>query len=67
MNQIPAGIGFAFQPSIFGRGVGGGNAIDVEIIGSNMDDLRRSAEYGSILGTAQCADNPDANVTDADH
>jgi len=44
MNTIPGSIGFAFQPSIFGLGVGGGNAIDVEIIGNNMADLSRSAD-----------------------
>ncbi|MAE63394.1 MAG: acriflavin resistance protein [Phycisphaeraceae bacterium] len=59
MNQVPGAIGFAFQPSIFGRGVSGGNAIEVEVAGADIAGVRRSADalyqrlgqqfgYGSI-------------------
>ena len=44
MNEVPGAIGFAFQPSIFGRGVGGGNAVDVEVTGPDVDRVRKSAE-----------------------
>ena len=48
MNRVPGARGFAFQPSIFGRGVSGGNAIDVEVTGSDMDQVRAAA--GVIYG-----------------
>ena len=50
MNEVPGAIGFAFQPSIFGRGVSGGNAVDVEVMGADINQVRQSAEalYGPI-------------------
>ncbi len=50
MNNVPDAIGFAFQPSIFGRGVSGGNAIDVEITGADIDKVRMAADvlYGKL-------------------
>ena len=44
MNTVPGAMGFAFQPSIFGRGVGGGNAVDVEVTGVDIDVVRNSAD-----------------------
>jgi HAE1 family hydrophobic/amphiphilic exporter-1 len=43
MSSIPGSIGFSFQRSIFGGGASGTSSIDLEIVGNNLDDLRRSA------------------------
>lgn len=44
MSGIPGSFGFAFQRSIFGRGASGTSAIDVEILGADLDTLRQSAD-----------------------
>ena len=44
MGSIPGSFGFAQQASIFGRGVGGSNAVDVELFAPDMTRLRASAE-----------------------
>ena len=44
MGKLPACLGFAAQPSIFGRHAGGSNSVDVEVVGNTMDTLRASAE-----------------------
>ncbi|MFG0326281.1 MAG: efflux RND transporter permease subunit [Phycisphaerales bacterium JB037] len=43
MNQIPDAFGGARQSSIFGRGVGGGNSIDIEISGPRLDRVLQAA------------------------
>lgn len=43
MSGIPGSFGFAQQVSLFGGGLGGTNAIDVEIVGNDLDDLRNAA------------------------
>jgi hydrophobic/amphiphilic exporter-1 (mainly G- bacteria), HAE1 family len=54
MNTSPDVFGFAAQSSLFGRGVGGGNTIDVEIAGPDLSKVTAAAGalYGS-LGSAQ--------------
>ena len=42
----PGTFGFFFQPSLFGRGLGGGRSIDLDISGQNLE---------TILGVAQQA------------
>lgn len=44
MMGIPGSFGFAFQRSIFGRGISGTSGIDVELLGSDLDSLRQSAD-----------------------
>jgi len=57
MNAIPDSFGFAAQSSLFGRGVGGGNNINIEISGPDLErvtnvartiftNLGTSPEYG---------------------
>ncbi len=63
MNSIPAGIGGAGQSGIFGRGVGGGNTIDVEILGPDLDRVNAAAEvvYNRALrqyGFGKVSSNP---------
>jgi len=43
MKEHPGCYGFAMQPSIFGR-FAGGDSVDVELVGNDMENLRRSAE-----------------------
>jgi hydrophobic/amphiphilic exporter-1 (mainly G- bacteria), HAE1 family len=43
MRQHPGCYGFAMQPSIFGR-FAGGDSVEVELVGNNMENLRASAE-----------------------
>ena len=50
MNELPDTYGGASQASIFGRGFGGGNSIDVEIMGPDLD--RVVAAAGMVFGTA---------------
>jgi len=50
MGSIPDSFGGASQASIFGRGVGGGNTIDIEISGFNLDRVRDAA--GMMVGIA---------------
>lgn len=44
MNELPDTYGGASQASIFGRGVGGGNTVDVEIMGPDLDRVVAAAE-----------------------
>ncbi len=37
--QEPGTFAFVFQPSLFGRSVGGGRAIDVDIVGPELDTI----------------------------
>ena len=50
MNGIPDAFGGARQRSIFGRGAGGGNSIDVEISGPKLE--RVVAAAGALMGSA---------------
>jgi HAE1 family hydrophobic/amphiphilic exporter-1 len=52
MSSIPGSFGFAQQASIFGRGLGGSNAIEVEMTGNELGRLRTSADalYQSLAG-----------------
>jgi HAE1 family hydrophobic/amphiphilic exporter-1 len=43
MFKVPGTFGFAEQQSIFGRGLGGTNTIDVDISATDMESLRRTA------------------------
>lgn len=43
MNNVPGSFGFAQQQSIFGRGASGSRAIDVEVTGESIDEVRRAA------------------------
>jgi len=43
MREHPGCYGFAMQPSIFGR-FAGGDSVEVELVGNNMENLRASAE-----------------------
>ncbi len=44
MSGIPDSFGGAGQSSIFGRGAGGGNTIDVEISGPNLERVSAAAQ-----------------------
>ncbi|MEM1109697.1 MAG: efflux RND transporter permease subunit [Planctomycetota bacterium] len=44
MSSIPGSIGFAFQRSIFGGGASGSSSIDLELLGTDLVALRRSAD-----------------------
>ncbi|MBX3365386.1 MAG: efflux RND transporter permease subunit [Phycisphaeraceae bacterium] len=48
--NIPDAFGGAQQTSIFGRGVGGGNTIDLEISGPSLSKVRQAA--GMAIGLA---------------
>ena len=52
MSGIPGSFGFAQQASLFGRGVGGSNAIDVELSGFDLPRLRGAADalYMALTG-----------------
>ena len=43
MGRIPGSFGFAEQVSLFGRGLGGSNAIEVEVSGDDLDAVRQAA------------------------
>lgn len=45
MNQIPGSYGNASQRSLFGRNTGGSNAVEVEVVGTDMERLKTSAAY----------------------
>ncbi len=45
MSSIPDSYGGARQTSLFGRGVGGGNSIDIEIAGPDLDKVVEVANY----------------------
>ncbi|HED53323.1 MAG TPA: efflux RND transporter permease subunit, partial [Phycisphaerales bacterium] len=45
MNDLPDTYGGASQSSIFGRGVGGGNTVNVEIVGPDLDRVVEAARF----------------------
>jgi HAE1 family hydrophobic/amphiphilic exporter-1 len=54
----PGTFGFVRQPSLFGRGFGGGNSIDVDISGSDLEEilgvaLRATGKIGAVLPRAE--------------
>jgi len=53
MNTIPDAFGGARQSSIFGRGVGGGNSVDVEISGPDLSRVAAAAQFIFMKGGAQ--------------
>ncbi len=48
----PGTFGFISQPSIFGRGIGGGRKIDLDVSGSDMDDILETSNraFSKIIG-----------------
>ena len=48
----PGTFGFITQPSIFGRGVGGGRKIELDVAGSNLESVLQVANraFGKIVG-----------------
>ena len=44
-NTTPDAFGFAAQSSLFGRGVGGGNTIDIEISGPDLEKVKAAAGF----------------------
>ncbi len=56
MWQTPGSMGFAQQMSLFGRGIEGTNAIDVEVSGNDMAQLRQVT--GAIQGVLMGAFGP---------
>lgn len=51
-SQVPGAMVVAEQASLFGRGLGGTRAIEVELSGTDLDAVRRGAEamYGTLGG-----------------
>ncbi len=45
MSSIPDSYGGANQTSLFGRGIGGGNSINIEISGPNLDRVTEAAKF----------------------
>ncbi len=45
MVGTPDAFGGANQSSLFGRGVGGGNSIDIEILGPDLERVAAAADY----------------------
>jgi len=63
MQSIPDTFGGASQSSLFGRGVGGGGTIDVEISGPDLARVTAAAEYllnilGPEFGFARVSPDP---------
>jgi HAE1 family hydrophobic/amphiphilic exporter-1 len=52
MFKIPGSFGFAEQQSIFGRGLGGTNTIEVDMSANDMSELREAANAleGRLIG-----------------
>ena len=52
MMRVPGSFGFAQQASIFGRGIGGSNAIDVNVSAEELGELRAAARAleGRLVG-----------------
>jgi len=48
ITTIPGAYGGAQQSSLFGNGLGGNNRIDIEVTGTQMDEIRSSA--GALFG-----------------
>jgi HAE1 family hydrophobic/amphiphilic exporter-1 len=42
-SDIPAAFGLAFQQGLFGRDLLGGNSIDIEVVGQDLDRIRDDA------------------------
>lgn len=42
-SDVPAAIGLAFQQGLFGRDLLGGNSIDIEIVGHDLNQIREDA------------------------
>ncbi|MCC7204128.1 MAG: efflux RND transporter permease subunit, partial [Phycisphaeraceae bacterium] len=62
MMTVPGAFGFAQQASLFGRGLGGTNSLDVDLIGEDLDQVRTSAEalYMALMQRyGQAAIRPD--------
>ena len=53
LREIPGVIGIATQASLFGRSLGGGRAVDVEITGADLDQL--TALGGQLMGDIRAA------------
>jgi len=43
-SAVPGVIPLAFQRNVFGRGLGGANSVEVQVVGNDMNQIRRSAE-----------------------
>lgn len=63
MNSIPDAYGGASQASIFGRGVGGGNSINLEVSGPRIERVMQAANMmfgmaGATFGFSKVRANP---------
>lgn len=52
-SGVPSSIGFAFQQGLFGSDMMGGNSIDIEIVGQDLNQIRDDA--AALLGELQGA------------
>jgi multidrug efflux pump subunit AcrB len=52
-SGVPASFGLAFQQGLFGRDLLGGNSIDIEIVGQDLDRIRDDATVlrSELMGT----------------
>ncbi len=48
-SGIPDAYGRASQASLFGRGIGGGNTVNIQVSGPNMERVTAAASYMNIL------------------
>ncbi len=46
---IPDAFGFAAQTSLFGRGIGGGNTVDIEVSGPSLERVTAAARFMNTL------------------
>jgi HAE1 family hydrophobic/amphiphilic exporter-1 len=53
LREVPDSFGFASQASLFGRRLGGGRAIEIDITGANLPALVRTA--GMLMGALRGA------------
>ena len=53
LSEIPDIIGFASQGSLFGRSIGGGRSIEIDISGSDLDAMTRLG--GQLMGALRQA------------
>ncbi|MGE3108768.1 MAG: efflux RND transporter permease subunit [Phycisphaerales bacterium] len=53
MNTIPGAFGGAGQTSIFGRGIGSGNSVNVEISGPDLARVNRATDFVLAKARAQ--------------
>jgi HAE1 family hydrophobic/amphiphilic exporter-1 len=42
-SDVPASLGLAFQQGLFGRDLFGGNSVDIEVVGEELDLIRQDA------------------------